>query len=161
MTTEFKTKNIDKYREMVDSIKDHLEVHNGTIKEKEFHSAYDDTLPEGIDKETIEKVSKHNNAFNLATHIALGEVATDIFLEDKSVESVTAEVGYFGSNDKIQSTIHREKEYINHMAKDGEPNKINKNLVFNTTVVSVSNKGYGLKSIKKAMSEEFKELFNK
>jgi len=161
MSIEFKNQAFEKYKDLKDSIKENLVVDGNKITEKESHLSYYDNLPEGISKKQVEDLSKYNSKFVTASHVAIGELASDIFLKDESVEEVNTELGFFGKNDKITTTVHRTKTYMNHLAKEGESKEVVKHLVMNTTVNSMSSKGYGLKSIRNHMSEEFTDMFKK
>lgn len=161
MTVKFKSDNIEKYRVLADGIKDSLVVSEATITEKEPHSAYYNNLPEGIGKKEIEELSKYNSKFMTAAHIAVGELAADVFKSKKSVTSVAAEIGYFANSDSININVSRSKTYQNHLAKPGEDKEVTKQLVMQTTVNSQFNNGYGLKAVRASMSEEFAEMFKK
>lgn len=153
MAITFNNEKLDKHRELADAIKSGLETNGSNIVEKEGHGAYYANLPEGVDKKQVEAVAKYNNNFVLASHIAIGETAADMFKKDKSLERVDAEVGFFGKRDKIQTTVHREKTYTNSMAKTPEEATITKHLVMTP---KIETGGYGLKGIRAALSEEFK-----
>jgi len=161
MSVNFKSENIAKYKELSDSIKDTLEVNDATIKEKEPHSAYYSNLPEDISKKQVEELAKYNSKFVTATHVAVGELAADIFKGKKSIETVEAEVGYFGKADSISVSVVRSKTYQNHLAKEEADKEVTKQLVMQTTVTSQSAKGYGLKAVRESMSEEFAGMFKK
>jgi len=160
MSFTFKSDNLEKHRELSDKIKENLVVEDTTIKEKEEHSAYYKNLPDGITKKEVEAISKYNSKFITSAHLAVGELATDIFKGNKKAEEVNANIGYFGPQDNIEISIFREKTYQNHLAKDGNT-EITKNLVMQTTVNSISNKGLGLKAAREAMSQEFANMFKK
>ena len=158
MAIQFKSEQVAKYRDLADSVKENLEYSDGNIREKEPHSAYYSNLPEGFTKEQVEDLSKYNAKFNTAAHVAVGEIAAEVFKKNKSVESVEAEVGFFGAQDKISMTVSRQKTYNNFLAGEGEPKEVTKHLVMKTTVTTHSAKGYGLKSVREAMGEEFEQL---
>lgn len=161
MTVNFKSENVGKYKELSDKIKETLEVADATIKEKESHLAYYGNLPEDISKKQVEELAKYNSKYVTATHVAVGELAADIFKGKKSIESVEAEVGYFGKADSISISVSRSKTYQNHLAKDEADKEVTKQLVMQTTVTSQSAKGYGLKAVRESMSEEFAGMFKK
>lgn len=159
MSIKFKSENIQKYQDLANSIKENLQVEGSNIKEKESHSAYYNNLPDGITKDQVETISKYNGKFITAAHVAIGDLASDIFKKDKSIDTVEAEVGYFGKNDSINVTVNRSKTYNNFLAKEGEPKEITKQLVMSTTVETSSAKGVSLKAVKESMSEEFANNF--
>lgn len=158
-TTSFKADNLAKYRELANSIKGGLGTEGNVIKEVEPHSAYYANLPEGITKDTIETVAGYNSRFVTATHLAIGELAADVFSKDKSVTSVVSEVGYFGKGDKLEVKVDRSKQFTNQFAKTEDEKTITKYLVMNTTVTTTSVRGTGLKAVRDSMSEEFAEMF--
>lgn len=161
MAVNFKSENIQKYKDLSDKIKDNLTVESNIIKEKEPHSVYYANLPEGITKKEIEEISKYNSKFVTAAHVAIGEVAAEIFNDDKNIDTVEAEINYFGKNDSINVTVFKEKVYQNHLAKDDEPKEVTKHLVMTTSINTVSSKGYGLKAVRESMTEEFTNMFKK
>jgi hypothetical protein len=158
MAVKFKSEEFSKYRKLADSIEDNLQVEAGVIKEKEPHRSYRDNLPEGITYETIEEISKYNADFNTAAHIAVGEVAAEVF-KDKKVDTVEAEVGFFGARDKIAMTVSRDKTYFNYLAGEDDPKEVTKHLVMKTTVTTHSAKGTSLKKVRETMGEEFANMF--
>lgn len=161
MAVNFKSENIQKYKDLSDKIKNNLEVKDAVIVEKEPHSAYYNNLPENLTKKDVEELSKYNSKFVTAAHVAVGELATDIFTSNKSAETVEAEIGYFGKSDTINITVSKEKTYQNHLAKEGEPKEVTKNLVMATSINTISAKGYGLKAVRDSMTEEFTNMFKK
>lgn len=161
MAVNFKSENIQKYKELSDKIKDNLEVKDSVITEKEPHAAYYNNLPEGITKKIVDEISKYNSKFVTAAHVAVGELAADVFTKDKSIDTVEAEIGYFGKSDTINITTSREKVYQNHLAKEGEPKEVTKHLVMSTSINTISAKGYGLKAVRDSMTEEFSNMFKK
>ena len=157
----FKNQTVQRHKELADRIKDSLVVEDTSIKEKESHSAYYDNLPEGVDRKSVEEISKYNGKFITAAHVAIGELAADVFSKNKKAEEVNAEVGFFGKTDSVSVNVSREKTYTNHLAEGKESEEITKALVMKTTVTTQSAKGYGLKSVRASMSEEFSDLFKK
>lgn len=157
----FKSATVQKHKDLSDKIKESLLVEDTSIKEKESHSAYFDNLPEGVDKKSVEEISKYNGKFITAAHVAIGEIAADIFSKNKKAEEVNAEIGFFGKTDSVAVNVAREKTYTNHLAENGASEEITKALVMKTTVTTQSAKGYGLKSVRASMSEEFSDLFKK
>lgn len=158
MSVNFKSEALQKHAGLAASIKDSLEVKGTSVAEKESHGAYYSNLPEGLTKEVVEDLSKYNNAFTAAAHVAFGEVAADIFVNNADAQKVNGEIGFFGKRDNIELTAHREKTYRNNFAESEEDKELKKHLVINA---SVNVSGYGLKSIREAMSEEFKDKFAK
>lgn len=161
MSVVFKSENIQKYKPLADSIKEGLEVQGNTVKEKEPHSVYYANLPEGITKKEVEDLSKYNTKFITAAHVAVGEIASDIFQKDSAAMQVDASVGFFGKTDSIDLTVNRTRTYQNHLAENEADKEIVKHLVMKATVNTQSAKGYGVKSVKESMSEEFQGMFNK
>ena len=161
MSVNFKSENVQKYKELSDKIKETLTTQETSIKEKESHGAYYANLPEGFDRKAVEDLAKYNSKFVTAAHIAVGELATEIFKSKKSIDSVDAEMGYFGKADSINVAVVRTKTYQNHLAKEESEREVTKQLVMHTTVTSQSAKGYGLKAVREAMSEEFAGMFKK
>lgn len=158
MGINFGNEKVAKHKDLADKIKTTLEVENATISEKETRGAYLGNLPEGIDEKTVDKMADYNNKFVVASHVAMGELAADAFKADKSLEKVNAAVGYFGKRDKITATITREKTFTNNFAKTEEEKTLKKHLVMQS---SINSSGHGLKSVREAMSEEFKDKFSK
>lgn len=161
MSVNFKAENLQKHSELAAKIKGSLKVEGTTIKEGESHSAYLANLPEGQTAKSVEELSKYNGRFVTATHVAVGELAADIFKANKSVDSIEAEVGYFGKSDSINISVARTKTFQNHLAKDPSEKEVVKHLVMQTTVSSSSVKGSGLKAVRDSMSEEFADMFKK
>lgn len=161
MSVNFKAENLKKYSDLSSKIKSGLVAQGNIIKETNPHSVYNDNLPEGITANQVEELSKYNGKFVTATHIAVGEMAADIFKNNKNIETVEAEVGYFGKNDSISINVARSKTFQNHLAKDPSEKEVVKHLVMQTTVSSSSIKGSGLKAVRDSMSEEFAGMFNK
>lgn len=161
MSVNFTAENLQKYSKLSNAIKDTLKAEGATIKEEEAHSAYLANLPEGHDAKSVEELAKYNSRFVTATHIAVGEMAADIFKANKDIETVEAEVGYFGKNDSININVARSKTFQNHLAKDPSEREVVKHLVMQTTVTSSSIKGSGLKAVRDSMSEEFANMFKK
>lgn len=158
MSVHFNNDKLKKHRGMADQIKSHLTVADNNITEAESHSAYHATLPEGLTPEVVNKVADHNIAFNKAAHLAVGELAGEVFLADRDVEVVRAELGYFGKHDSVTMSVYPTKEFRNIHAKPGEEQTITKHLVINTTTTTNIP---GLKGLRAAMSEEFAEMFSK
>lgn len=158
MAVNFKTESLQKHKDLADKIKSGLVAEGSTIKEQESHSSYFGNLPEGLDRETVESVAKYNNDFVSAAHVAIGELSADLFRNDKEIDKVQAQVGFFGKRDKITATVNRSKTYKNNFAEKEEDKELTKHLVISSTVET---SGYGLKSIREAMSTEFAGKFAK
>lgn len=161
MSINFKAENLQKHAELAKSIKSSLKADGTIIKESEPHLAYLANLPEGHTTKTVEELSKYNGRFVTATHLAVGEMAADIFKANKNIDTVEAEIGYFGKNDSININVSRSKTFQNHLAKDPTEKEVTKHLVMQTTISSSSVKGNGLKAVRDSMSEEFAGMFNK
>lgn len=161
MGINFKAENLQKHSELAAKIKSGLKVDGSSIKETESHSAYVANLPEGHTAKSVEELSKYNGRFVTATHVAVGELAAEVFKGNKSVDVVEAEIGYFGKSDAINISVARTKTFQNHLAKDPSEKEVVKHLVMQTTVSSSSIKGSGLKAVRDSMSEEFAGMFSK
>ena len=111
--------------------------------------------------EHVEELAKYNSKFVTSAHVAVGELAADIFKQNKNIDQVEAQLGFFGKTDSIEIGVSRTKTYQNHLAERPEDKEITKHLVMKTTVTSQSIKGYGLKSVRESMSEEFQGMFSK
>lgn len=158
MTVNFKNETLKKHNPLAGNIKSTLTVEGSTIKETESHSAYFSNLPEEISKEQVEVLAKYNNHFVQASHVAVGEIATEAMLANPDLTRMDAKLGFFGPRDSVEMTIHRDKTYRNNFAENEEDKELKKSLVMNT---SINTSGYGLKAIKDSMSEEAKGLFAK
>ena len=154
----FKNEQATKYRELADKIKASTKVEAGVITEVEQHSTYNANLPEGITPETINAISEYNQYFTKAAHVAVMETAAGVFQRDETVNKVTGKIGYFAKNDSLVFGVERSRDYANNMAKEGQPTKVTKYLV---TDCDEQSRGHGLKSLKDAISAEFREAFVK
>lgn len=158
MSVQFKNETVTKHKELADKIKANLVAEGSKVKEKESHEAYYDSLPENLDKKTVEAVASYNQSFVTASHVAIGEMAASIFNENKDIDRVDAQIGFFGKRDKITASVNRTKDFRNNFAEKEEDKILTKHLVMNSTVQT---SGFGLKSVREAMSEEFKDKFSK
>lgn len=156
MSVKFNNDTVEKHREMAEVIKSNLQVQGNHITEKEAHLAYNKTLPEGFTPESVKVLAKHNNNFTKAAYVAVGEVSGDVFVNQKDVEKVTAQIGFFAPTDSLQFTAERSREYPNPQATGDDPAKITKNLVL---TMSSDIRGQSVKTIRDAMSDEFKNRF--
>ena len=161
MAVNFKSDNIQKHSELAGKIKAGLKAEGTTIKETESHSVYLANLPAGVEKKQVEELAKYNGRFVTAAHVAVGEMAAEIFKGDKTALQVEAEIGFFGKSDSININVARSKTFQNHLAKDPADKEVVKHLVMQTTVTSSSVKGSGLKAVRDSMSEEFQGMFKK
>jgi len=161
MAVNFKSENLAKHKDLSDSIKSNLNVEGHSIKEKESHGSYYSNLPDGVEKKHVEEIAKYNSKYITAAHVAVGELAAEVFLKDKSDTPVEAEIGIFGKQDTLNITVDRSKTYQNQFGESEADKQITKHLVMKTTVNSQGMKGYGLKSVRDHMSEEFQGLFKK
>jgi hypothetical protein len=149
------------YNALASKIKENLAVQDGGIEEKEKHSVYDQNLPEGITPETVKSISKYNAAFVNASHIAVGQMAAELFKEDKKKQTVNASIGFFGPDDTVDITVHRSKTFTNSFAKEGEPKEVEKTLYMQSSTTVRSNNGSGLRSLKEELSKELSSMFKK
>lgn len=161
MAIKFNNVTLEKHRELADSIKDALVVEGTTAKEAESHSAYYANLPDGMTQKEVEALAKYNSRFVTAAHVAAGEIAAEVFSNDKQANEFNANIGFFGKTDNLEFTVNRSKTYQNHLAEKEEDREVTKHLVMKMTATSQSVKGYGTKSIREAMSEEFRDMFKK
>jgi len=152
---EFTSENIQKHKELANAIKSGLDVKSNVITEKDPRSAYLTHLPDGVTEKQINALSIYNAKFVTAAHVAVGELAADIFTKNKGTDEVTASVGYFGKHDSIGITVAREKKFQNHLAENPADKEITKHLVMRTDIQIQSGKGAGLKAARASMSEEF------
>ena len=160
MTVSFKTETLNKNRPLADSIKENLKLHEGSLQEDAPHKAYNDNLPNGLTVESVKELAKYNNAFIRATHLAVAEKAAEVFNAkgNQDVNNVTAKVGFLTSTDSLKFNVERSHDYPNPRAADGEPNKVTKHLVIS---MEQEVRGMAVKSVKDAISAEFKERFVK
>jgi hypothetical protein len=70
---------------------------------------YGDTLPEGITLDIINKVKEHDSHFYAGAALAVGELSTDRFVEEKELKQTTAEFKV-GGNDTFTTTHNRSVE---------------------------------------------------
>jgi len=161
MAVIFKNETISKHKPLADSIKAGLVVEGCSVKEKESHKTYYDNLPNGVDKKHVDEIAKYNSKYITAAHVAVGEIAAEIFSKSKDSVPVEAEIGIFGKQDSVQITVDRSKTYQNQWAENEKDKEVTKHLVMKTTISSQGLKGYGLKSVRDAMSEEFEGMFKK
>lgn len=158
---KFTSDIVGKYQDLATKIAEGLEATDGVIKEKESHSAYYANLPEGHTKDGVVELTKYNSKFVTASHVAVAQLAADVFKKSKSTERVYASVGFFGPNDSIDIQVDRSKTFTNHLAKDENEKEITKHLHMSTAVNMKSAKGTSIKSVKDSMGEEFKGMFSK
>ena len=160
MAITFKSEVTDKHAELARSIKEKLIVDGNSIKEEESHSAYFSNLPETLTRQAVDDVAKYNSRFVTAAHLAIGELAADVFVENKDAQEVNASIGFFGKTDNISVNVLRSKTYQNHLAKEGEPQEVTKALVMKTNVTMQSASGYGLKPLRDEISQQFANICN-
>lgn len=158
MSVTFKNETVAKHRALADKIKAGCKAEGTQIKENESHSAYNGNLPNGWTAEDIKTLSMYNLDFNKASHVAVGEMSADMFNADSELKKVQAKVGYFAAADSLIFSVERSRTYNNSLAAAGEPTKVTKNLVISC---DEDIRGTGLKSLKDAMSLEFKDSFCK
>ncbi len=161
MAVNFKASNIEKNRDLIDAVKKTLTVENEAIKEKVSHQAYEENLPEGVTMDQVKKLTKYHNKLIPAYHVAVGEMAADIFLEKPSCNVVPASIGFFGENDTVDIEVSRKKTFTNQWAEKEEDKKVDKYLCMKTNVTIQSSHGHGVKSLRDAMSKEFEDMFKK
>lgn len=152
-----KTENISRIAEVIKSNLDYTVNESvAKVEEKERRSSYLSCLPEGVDKEIIDKVDKYNREFIAATHRAVGETASEIMKKDKAVQTVTASVGFMGARDSIDLNVERQVEMKNNFAKEGQPDTVVKHL-YMTGKVNTHVPSSVVKSIKEELAEAFRK----
>lgn len=156
----FENEPINKFRALADAIRENTQREGAVVTEKEGYAAYNANLPEGITPDTIKAVSKYNTTFLKASTIAVGEIAAEALLEDKSLTSVTATIGFQAPGDALKFSVDRSREFP-VPRKAGEPadapqKRVTKHLHIERTV-EIS--GQSIKSVSSVMSEEFKDRF--
>jgi hypothetical protein len=82
--------------------------------------AYLETLPEGITKEIIADVHKHNSHFYPAATLAFGHAAEKTLKANKKLDEVTLNVPMYGK-DSMDLKYSRSKEMFNPSAAEGSP----------------------------------------
>ena len=72
---------------------------------------YKETLPEGLDYETVKKVQLHNLDFADATTLAFGELAINHLKDNGEIDSVglTVNIG----KDRVSSEVRRSQQFRN------------------------------------------------
>ena len=95
-----------------------IEVADGMATTTVEKDLYLKNLPEGLTKETIEKVQDYNSVYFAATAKAFGEAAIPVLKENKKIDSISADFPMIGK-DNWAVNIDRSKEYPN--PKGGEP----------------------------------------
>jgi len=93
--------NKQNYRELVNKIKENLEVQDGSIKEKNIHAVYDQNLPDGITPDMIKTIAEYNKVFMDAAYTAVGEIAAELFKNVYRRNVVNTSIGFFGPGDTI------------------------------------------------------------
>lgn len=156
MSVRFNGEIVEKSRELADAIKAGCEVKGNHISEKESHSAYNAHLPEGFTPDSIKELGKYHANYVRAAHIAAGELSADIFKKDSNAKTATMSVGYFVPTDGLNFTVERSRQYPNPQAGDGSEDKITKDLVI---TMGATHKANSVKSLRNAMSEQFKNSF--
>jgi hypothetical protein len=124
---------------------------NGLLETKS--NVYKETLPEGITDETIKTINKHNMDFVRASHAAVGEVAIDVFRQDKEIQSVHTKFDFMGDN-TLSLNVAREKTFNN--PSTGE--KIDRPGYMSSEVKTKGLKGTSVQRIKDIVAEAAKSL---
>lgn len=154
MSHKFTTPAIDKLRPVVDRIKEGVIREGDHFSEATSHSAYNANLPEGLTPDVVDSVQKYNITFVKAAHVAVGELGADVFAANKSVDKVTAKLGFFGPGSHVELAAERSHSFLNPQAKPGEDATIVKEcFVSGKTVVSTGD----VRSIRTAISQQFAE----
>lgn len=158
---KFTSDAVAKHQDLATKVVENLEVVDHAIREKESHASYYGNLPEGHTKESVVELSKYNSRYVTATHVAVAQVAADVFKKSKATDTIFASVGFFGPNDTIDIKVDRSKTFANHLAKEESEKEITKHLNMKTYVNIKSAKGVSIKAVKDAIGDEFKGMFSK
>lgn len=161
MAVTFTDEKLKKHEDLAAKIKSGLVVDGETIKEAKPRSMYLENLPEGVSEKEVDALAKYNANFVTASHVAVGELAADIFTKDKACQQVDAEIHYFGKSDNLAINVQRKCTFQNHLATNPDDKEVTKHLVMKTVATTTSNRGIGLKAIRDAMSSEFEQMFRK
>lgn len=156
-TTVFKNEKVASHRQLADKIKEASVINRGVITEKEGVRTYDANLPEGITTEMIGKISAYNSDFTKATIVAVSEMASDAFIENTDIKTVTSCHGFFNEKDTIKLTVDRERTY------PAAPKAESKEPVKKMMVVRLDHDYHGgnTSALRAAISEEFAGIFSK
>jgi len=159
-SVQFKNDPVGKFRDLADAIKNNTVRDGAVITEKEVNASYNSHLPEGVTPDTVKAISKYNSQYLKASTLAVGELAAEAFLEDKSLQSVTATIGFQAPGDAYKFSVDRSREFPVPRAKGEDPStpqkKVTKHLHIERTVEIT---GQSIKSVSSVMSEEFKDRF--
>lgn len=107
-----------KVQEMATKIKEVLVLEGSSISEKEDSNIYEDTLPEGLDLETVAAVNDHNTTFIAGSALAIGEMAVEALSNNTDTDRIEGKVK-MASADSIKINVDRSKEFTNHLT-DGK-----------------------------------------
>lgn len=163
MALQFNSTRIDAHRELADKIKEGAKVDAGNrqITEVTPGGTYMGNLPEGLTPELVAAKAAYDSRFLSASHVAVGELAAEIFNNDQEAKEVSAAFGYGDARGKVSFDVTRQAEYRNSFAKEGEPTHVTKHLVMSATVHATSNIGHGLKALREDLAEQFVGSFKK
>lgn len=153
---KFNTPQTDKFQTLADSITENLDVKGNVVTEKEPHKPYYDNLPEGVTVELVETISDYNSKFITASHVAVGQLAADIFRNEKDVHAVHGQIGFNGKNDNIEISVDRSKTYRAGFGPN-DNGTVTKNLCMTASVNTKSTTGHHIDSVRKAMQTAYTE----
>lgn len=151
MSTILVTEAGEKNRELINRIKAGMEAKGDNFSEKEKSGVYYTSLPESITKEQCIELSKHNDNYIEAVHVAAAELAVDAFKADPNAVKSVATFGL--CRGKIETVVHKEKTYPNNFAKEGEDKTITKPLQMSVKYQTGS--GRGLNALREQLSEAY------
>lgn len=159
---EFKNAALTKHRDLATLVKSNLTVAGSVISEVEASKAYDNSLPDGLTPELVKELSKHNARYIKASAIAVTETAAEAMLADKSIDQMTAKIGFNAPGDAIEFSVDRQRTFPiprgKDEPKDAPQRTTTKHLHVERTLVIG---GTSIKSVTSAMSEEFRDTFAK
>ena len=163
MALQFNSTRIDAHRELADKIKEasKVDVAARQITEETPCGTYMGNLPEGLTPELVAAKAAYDSRFLSAAHVAVGELAAELFNNDQEAKEVSASFGYGDARGKLSFDVTRQTEYRNSFAKEGEASHVTKHLVMSATVHATSNVGHGLKALREDLSEQFVGSFKK
>lgn len=148
--TKFTGKAIDRLTALVEHVRENVEWKEDVIGEKEKGAVLFGSLPEGLDRETVEKYENHRNDVINALHVVMPEMAADKFHKDKDLQRVKGSVSIGTRNDTVTLTMDKERNF----PIPGTDRKAQK---FMHVTTSEKIGGRGLKAIQEEVSAQFKE----
>lgn len=89
-----------------------------TVDQKGLQSVIDANLPEGMDAKTAKAFKEQEKVTLAALGYATGEIAQDVFGENKDIQSVSSAVKFYG--DKMAASMDRSRE-VTIPGRNGAP----------------------------------------